>query len=219
MTNERSPVEMDHSSVNILPGKIHPDVEFIFINGIFNTKEDALQSGRFIQESLNGYQVNVMHNASHGALDLFDFAIEKVGISTSVCIQLYHLMKSGIDSGKTVILQAHSEGGTITKRALGMLTDEEKASVRFIGYGTGSIISDHLLISNETNISMGDLVALGANFCKTLVFPERYSGQINYLEPKQGGIDHGILGPTYRDKIKKVGEDLKTEYDLNRRGL
>jgi len=216
MSGERARPDIPHSKMYILPGKTHPDVDFFFVNGIYNDKESALAAGGVIQNYLHGYQVNVLHNSSHGALDLFDFAIEKLGFSTNVCLQLYNQLKTSLNNGKQIILQAHSEGHAISKKALSWLTPEERSNISFYGYASAEIISEKLAGYVENNISKNDLVAFFANPFNCVDAAIFQHGHVNFLEPVTMNpcSEHLFMGSTNQLRVGEVNKQIRFQHNI-----
>ena len=216
ISGERPNPDISHSKMYTLPGKIHPDVDFYFINGILNSKEDALAAGHVVQDLLHGYQVNVLHNSSHGALDLFDFAIEKLGFSTNVCLQLYNRLKTSLDNGKLIVMQIHSEGHSITKRALSWLSTEERNRIRLFGYASVDIFDRESAGFVENNISKRDFVSMGANPFNCMNASMFNYDHVHFLAPATMNPfnEHAFMGQTIQDRVQTVNKDLRSDFNL-----
>ena len=165
---------------------------------------------------LHGYQVNVLHNSSHGALDLFDFAIEKLGFSTNVCLQLYNRLKTSLDNGKLIVMQIHSEGHSITKRALSWLSTEERNRIRLFGYASVDIFDRESAGFVENNISKRDFVSMGANPINCMNASMFNYDHVHFLAPATTNPfnEHAFMGQTIQDRVQTVNKDLRSDFNL-----
>src|SRR5579883_95014 len=119
-----------------------------FINGIFNTKKDALKSAKKISEAANGEAVYALKNdtAFFGLKDLAETAAMKLQVYSPIvplAVEfIRHLFSLSEKDNKKppIILFAHSQGAIISERALEHLTPKERESLRIFTLGGGSFI-------------------------------------------------------------------------------
>lgn len=205
------------SRVYTLEGKKLPDVEFLVMNGILNSKKDALSFGKLVQEELNGAEVKVLYNNTHGALDFIDFAIEKMGISTRVCDLFYNEVKSIVDSGKIAEIQLHSEAHAIANNGLRRFTPDQRSRISCNGYASADIIHSDLDGSVRNSLSGNDLVSFFANPVNCIGSAMINDRSVEFLKPRSFNpiSEHMLMSPVNLDKIIEVNRGLREKYDLN----
>ena len=214
--NRERPV-LSRSQLYVLEGKQHPDVDFYFANGILNNKKDALNAGKYIQKQLNGYEVKVMHNNTHGLLDLVDFAFEKLGFSTGVCHTFHDELKITLNAGKKAEVQAHSEAHAISKNAFKRLSPDERNRIGFMGYASADIIERGLVRSVRNSYSGNDLVAFFANPINCIKSAMFNDSHVEMLRPQSLNPikEHMLMSPVNIDQIDDYNKGLKKQYNLD----
>lgn len=143
-----------------------------FINGIANTKEEALASATLISEAAGGEMVLSMPNDQImcGIGNAIAALIKKVGIDTPVvelAVRFFrHLIKLSTDDAKhpPIIVFVHSQGAIIAEHALEYLTPAERKRLRIFTFGGGSFISSSKCHPDSDNYaSAGDLISKGGS--------------------------------------------------------
>ncbi len=162
-----------------------------FINGVWNSKEDALESARLISNMARGEQVLSLPNDTiDKGSDLAVCFILKCNIDTPI-VQItakffrYLLYLSDLDNSPAIVF-AHSMGAIICERALELLKNEERKKIRIFTFGGGSFIASGKSHSDSHNFaSAKDLVCLlGSPYLRTLAM-KRYFGLKEGLNQEQ----------------------------------
>ncbi len=214
--NTQRPVPT-RSQLYTIAGKKHLDVDFYLVNGIFNDKNEALKAGRLIQNELNGYEVKVMHNNTHGFLDLIDFAAEKMGISTRVCDVFHEELKKTLDAGKIAEVQAHSEAHAISRNAFSRFSREERNRIGFHGYASADIMPGQFVGTVDNSYSGNDLVAFFANPINCIGSAMFNDSHVQVLKPQSYNPikEHMLMSPVNLDRMEDINRELRREYNLN----
>ncbi len=214
--NRERPV-LSRSQLYVLEGKKHPDVDFYFANGILNDKNDAVSAGKYIQKQLNGYEVKVMHNNTHGLLDLVDFAFEKLGFSTGVCHTFHDELKNTLNAGKKAEVQAHSEAHAISKNAFKRLSPDERNRIGFYGYSSVDILDNKMVGTVQNSLSGNDLVAFFANPVNCIGSAMLKDKHVEFLKPKSLNpiTEHRFMSPVNLERVNDINDKLKIQYNLN----
>lgn len=129
-----------------------------FINGVWNTKESALESACLISSSADGEQVFSMPNDTLGKFqDLKICGILKITVDTAVVSLAvkffrYLLSLSQNDlSHPPVVVFVHSMGAIISEHALELLSNDERQKLRIYTLGGGSFIASDKCHPNSHN--------------------------------------------------------------------
>jgi len=155
-----------------------------FINGVWNTKESALESAQLISSSADGEQVFSMPNDSLGKFhDIKICGMLKINIDTQIVSLAtkffrYLLSLSEDDaSHPPIIIFAHSMGAIISDHALELLSHDERQKLRIYTFGGGSFIAPGKSHPDSHNYaSAADWVCLmGSPYVRTLAM-RRYLG-------------------------------------------
>lgn len=187
-----------HMSAEIMPaleGEIDTIVRIVgekrdnqciwgFINGVWNSKANALESAQLISNMAQGEQVYSMPNDMlDKASDIAVCFILKCNINTPI-VQvtakffryLLHLANQG-SAEKPVIVFAHSMGAIICEHALELMADEERQKIRIFTFGGGSFIATGKCHPDSHNFaSAKDLVCLLASPDLRTLAMRRYHG-------------------------------------------
>ncbi len=139
-----------------------------FINGVWNTKEGALESALRISLSSDGEQVLSMPNDTLGKFqDIKVCGVLKINIDTeivSLAVKFfrYLLSLSNDDpSNPPVIIFVHSMGAIISEHALELLNHEERQKLRIYTFGGGSFVaSDKCHPDSHNYASAADRICL-----------------------------------------------------------
>jgi len=143
-----------------------------FINGIANTREEALASAALISEAAAGEMVLSMPNDQIicGIGNAIAAFIKKVGIDTPVvelAVKFFrHLIKLSDDEAKhpPIIVFVHSQGAIIAEHALEHLKPVEWKRLKIFTFGGGSFISSNKCHPDSDNYaSAGDLIPKGGS--------------------------------------------------------
>jgi hypothetical protein len=119
-----------------------------FINGIDNTREEALRAANTISSMAGGERVLAMQNDTKGFRGSFDFR-DCVLLKTSHELPvieraikfLRYLLALEKEENVPIVLFAHSQGGIILEHALEFLGPAERTRLRIFTFGGGSFIA------------------------------------------------------------------------------
>lgn len=181
-----------------------------FINGISNTKDEALESAEIISRATNGEEVLSIPNDTvlFGLKDGAACIALKVGIDTPIvhwAAKFFrHLLKKSEENvaHPPVVIFAHSQGAIISEHALELLKPSEREKIRIFTFGGGSFIAPGKCHQDSHNYaSAGDLVcSLGSPNLRFLAL------QI-YLGTKDGLNQEQVI---YQLALQDVMLDLDT---------
>lgn len=208
----KSPI--DHSHSFIIEGKVHPEIEYVLLNGIRTTKEEAYEMGQTLSAELNGAQVKMIYNNTHGFLDIVDFFCEKFGHQTSISKMAYREIKEVLDRGKRAGVQIHSEGHAIYNSSAHMYTQEEKDRLEVYGFGSVDPIPRKSGAIVNNYISGNDLVSFFASPIRSVFFKAANLDHIHYLEPHSANPleEHSFHGKTYTKARREVCDQFNEKY-------
>ena len=215
--NRLSP-PIPHSKVYTVEGKVHSNVVFIFINGVNTSVDEALYNAKVISEKLNGYQVHVVHNSTHGLVgDLVDFGYEKMGGQTNIVNLSHKEVKTFLDAGKDVVLFPYSEGNVIAKNAYMHLNSQETSRIEVHGIAVPEIHEDGSLKKVRNYISKNDWVAIMGNFVKCRKAAKEEASHVEFLAPHSWNPlkEHSFMGETNQEALQKSCDDIIDRYGLN----
>ena len=157
-----------------------------FINGISNTRDEALTSAELISKAAGGACVLAMQNDSvlWGIKDGGVCFALKVNADTEVVKRTVHffrylLAQSEQENRETpVIVFAHSQGAIISEHAMELLKKSEREKIRIFTFGGGSFIATEKCHPDSHNYaSAADLVCcLGSPYSRYLAL-QKYLGQ------------------------------------------
>lgn len=126
-----------------------PQCVWGFINGVSNSKDEALASAHLISTTAGGEVVLSMPNDSKllGVKDCLACLILKASIDTPVITWAveffrYLLHLSHQDNQQLpVVVFAHSQGAIISEHALRLLSEQERRTIRIFTFGGGSFLA------------------------------------------------------------------------------
>lgn len=159
-----------------------------FINGIFNTKEDAIEAATRISAMAGGERVLSMQNDTRWLLDLGDCAILKTSIDVPVINRtvkfLEYLLALEREENSPIVLFAHSQGGIILEHVLELLKPDLAERLRIFTFGGGSFIAagkSH--IDSHNYASAADFVCLiGSPNLQTLALKRYHARKIGLTD-------------------------------------
>lgn len=206
----------DPGEIGIYEGEELDNVRITFINGVLNTKSDALVTARWLSESHGGVSIHYIFNPTGGwAWDLLKSTSVRWGIVSDEALSVAQLWKKlieemgGPESEGTIIHYAHSIGACHTYAAKSLMTPEELKMIRLYTFGSPTIIppDDFQLVLNY--IGVRDGVGLMDIFgrikawiydCSHIIYVGSYLG-IPF-------IDHLIQGGSYHLPIETLGKEF-----------
>jgi hypothetical protein len=161
-----------------------------FINGIFNTKEDALEAATQISSMAGGERVLSMQNDTRGLFDLANCIILKTSFDIPIINRtvkfLQYLLTLEEEEKSPIVLFAHSQGSIILEHALELLKPNVTERLRIFTFGGGSFIAAGKSHADSHNYaSAADFVCLmGSPNLQTLAL-KRYHARKEGLTDAQ----------------------------------
>lgn len=164
-----------------------------FINGISNTREEALASANGITKLAGGERVFSMPNDTilKGFYDFGICCILKTSLDTpivrwAVIFLRYLLSVSKQEGGSPVILFVHSQGAIIAEHAIELLNQSERKDLRIFTFGGGSFLSPGKTHEDTHNYaSAADLVCRAGSLNHQYLALQRYYGHKEGLTEQQ----------------------------------
>lgn len=119
-----------------------------FINGINNTRDEALESAEKISQAARGERVYSMPNDTvlYGVKDALVCVALKLTADTPIvqwAAKFFRYLLSESEKDEThppVIIMAHSQGAIITEHALEILSKKEREQLIIFTFGGGSLL-------------------------------------------------------------------------------
>jgi hypothetical protein len=165
-----------------------------FINGIKNTKEEAIESSNLISSKAENEQVISLRNDQvfKGAKEISVAVLLKMGIDTPIvknAVQFLRYLLSlaeNKENNSPVIIFAHSQGAAIAEHALTLLSSDEKQKIRVFTFGGWSFIAPGLAHPESHNYaSVGDLIPRIGSLNLQYLALRKYEGLKEGLSPEQ----------------------------------
>lgn len=175
-----------------------------FINGIDNTKEEALKATHRISSMAGGERVLSMQNDTKGWWGLPDFG-DCILLKTFLDLPVIHravnfaryLLTLEKEEKVPIVIFAHSQGGIILEHALELLKPSEATNLRIFTFGGGSFIAVGKSHPDSRNYaSVADFVCLGSSPSLQTLALKRYHAR------KEGLTDTQMIQQwSFRDAI------------------
>jgi hypothetical protein len=153
-----------------------------FINGIDNTKEEALEAANRISNAAGGERVLSMPNDTICKIvDFLECCVMKTSLDAPVTFRavkfLRYLFALEGEEKKPIILFVHSQGGIILEHALELIDPAERQRIRIFTFGGGSFIEQGKSHPDSHNYaSSADFICRFASPNQQLLALERYYG-------------------------------------------
>lgn len=189
---------LEHEELTVIERVVgEKDGKYIwaFINGIDNTKKEALASAELISSYACDEKVFALQNDTLGFSGILDF-LACFALKSSVnmpvvgrtTIFLRHLLSMSEGSNQPIIIFAHSQGAIIVEQALSLLKKEERVLLRIFTFGAGSMIPSGMSHPDSHNFAnVRDFICMLGSPNWQILALERYHGQ------KQGKTEGEIL--------------------------
>lgn len=197
-------IKIHESVIPSSEGKIDPLVRIVgekrpgqcvwaFINGIDNTKEEALESAERISKATGGEEVLSMPNDTiHWLYDFLTCIVLKTSIDTHMIDWTVKFLRYLVHKAKqetdppSVIIFAHSQGAIYLEHALELLSSSEKSSLRIFTFGGGSFLASGTCHPDSHNYaSAADYVSRGGSPNHQLLALERYYSRKKGLSDRE----------------------------------
>ncbi len=185
-------------------GKKYDNLSLTFMNGIWNTPEEARDSAKKFSMMAGGIQVRGIYNGSQGVFDLFEAMLNLGRVSTEPVSALKAMWmdafsKMGPD-GK-ILHSCHSQGSILTRLALLEMEPHLRERIHIIALCPAEYIEKELCGSVIHICSKNDPVTridvLGQIRCRdTIIWLDRH--------PDASWFDHFIDSPTFTNKLTEV---------------
>jgi hypothetical protein len=154
-------------------------------------------------------------NSSHGFFsDILEVLMDAVGIPSRPARLLAFRWRAllagyqckGITSGE-IYHYAHSQGGTITKNALTLLTSEERSHIHVVTFGSSSLMSEKEAGSVANFVHNRDFVPMFSliNFIKAKLSD---SSNVHFMGKAFGRPRHSWEEDCYSDVINERGKNF-----------
>jgi hypothetical protein len=183
------------------------------VNGILNSLEDSLNFGKNISRSHGNVYVDMIYNSSHGFFsDILEVVMDAVGIPSRPARLLASQWRSLLQAKTGSIHHyAHSQGGTITKNALSLLTSEERSHIHVMTFGSSSLIGEKEAGSVANYAHNRDIVPMFGmiNYLKARVFG---SSHVHFMGRPFGRPRHSWEEDCYSNLIHERGIDFIDKY-------
>ncbi|MBS0654390.1 MAG: DUF687 family protein, partial [Verrucomicrobia bacterium] len=176
-----------------------------FINGILNSKADAVGSALYISNMIDGYDVPGVHNATHGLWDVYEY-IRGSRYKATTPVRLLHEMWDNFfdnsPAGSKFLQNCHSQGATHVRNALLDYSEERRQRIFVVAIAPGSYIDPK---------TCAKVIHYRAPWWRDFVpridsaGAERAKGTIVDLKshPDAKFFDHEFQSPTYRGVLKQ----------------
>ncbi len=155
-----------------------------FINGIRNTREEAIESSDLISKKAGNELVVSLRNDQvlWGAKEASVALLLKMGIDTPIvksAVQFFRYLLSMSENQKNspVIIFAHSQGAAISEHAIALLSKQERQQIRIFTFGGWSFIAPDAAHPDSHNYaSVGDLIPRVGSYNSQYLAIRRYEG-------------------------------------------
>lgn len=180
------PAEEPQTLARVVGERIPGQCVWGFINGIGNSKEDALKSSKLISTKAGGEEViSLKNDALWGGLgNAVSALILKVGIDTPVIKEAIQFLKhllglaEGLKLNSPVVIFVHSQGAAIIEHALAGLSSQERKKIRVFAFGGWSFISPDAAHPESHNyVSVADIIPRMGSLNLHYLIMKKYEGQ------------------------------------------
>ena len=183
----------------------HKDMRILCINGINNTKEEAMETARYISELAGGYNVHGVYNATHGIkADLEECKMGLRHIATTPVRLLHQEWNDFFENSSSdakLLMIPHSQGNIHQMNGL-LDYDERRERILVVGIAPGGY---------SYRETCGQLVHYMAkwnrDFIPRLDSKGRRRSKDTIIELKSHRkapwLDHTIMSPTYRKPLRQ----------------
>ncbi len=190
-----------------------PEKYFIvFVNGMANTLEDAIESTKLISQAHDNMNVYLLHNPTNGVfLDILYAGLQKIGFYTETCqhieIGFNNLFEKFPD--KSCVAYNHSKGVIICAKVFKRLSSENQSKIYSTSFGGAGIIKPKGLGGAMNYLSSRDGVLLFSS-------PWEYTRNVlkgkDYVQVLDGcglyGLDHSFSSKTYQKGLSRAAENI-----------
>ena len=204
--------DQDESLIRIIGAYRKGQVVWGFINGIWNIKEEALESAQLISNIANGAQVFSMPNdtlgkgADWGVCIKLKMNVDTMIIKNAISFFRYLLeVASKEDYEVPIVIFAHSMGAIIAEHALEYLSHDERVKLRIFTLGGGSFIQPGKCHPESHNFASGkDIIAFfGSPVLQTLALKKHFG--------LKAGLDEKQMIENWIDEDSEFYLDSKQE--------
>jgi hypothetical protein len=201
-----------------------PNREFLFANGINNTKEESMQSALRLSQYAQGAKIHGIYNATNVrdnkalsiCIDVLECFVGHIGFHTPPVQLLKNawarfMLTHGPDA--KIFQTCHSGGADHVKNALLSSSESVRQRIIVLAIAPSVIIPRHLCFDSYNYVSKRDFVTHLDLWGKM-----RYSNELRILEPHPDADlwDHGFLSPTFEDVLKRHIQEYIVQYGDNK---
>lgn len=189
-----------------------------YINGIRNTKENAIDAATRISEMAGGERVLSMQNDTkglEGAIDSVECIFLKASLDLPIIDRavkfLRYLLTLEKSENAPIIVFAHSQGGIIMEHALSLLQPDEALRIRAFTFGGGSFIAKGKSHPDSHNYaSAADPIPLmGSSHLQLLAVKRYYALKAGLTEEqmlrglalRDGIFELGVITPSMLERV------------------
>lgn len=151
-----------------IPGTETPGCRIVLINGVNTSLEYIGDKAAALSKELGGIRVDFVHNASIGLLcDGLTITCQRLNIPTPSARVVRDAIKyslNAVDSGGTVVIGAHSQGGEIMNCNRSRFNEEERNQMMVFTFGAPCIIPKETFKKVTPYISTRDIIPLLSPF-------------------------------------------------------
>lgn len=191
-----------------------PKATVIYVNGIRNSRNDALKSGSYISDTIDGYAVDVLCTPTKGFIgDTLECALGLLGLVNAERINVLHnyvhnYFKNAPEGAKCFII-AHSGGAILVRATMKYLPKEYRERIIYRAYSPATFMERGLCSSIAQYRSSRDFVPLFDVYGRITCNSTR-----KVLKPKSNSplFDHDLESPTFRDIMKQNNRDFLINY-------
>ncbi len=200
------------SSTYCIEGTKSRKIAIVFVNGIWNSKKDSMESAKLVSDMAGGCHVRGLYNCSFGLLDLVECLLGLKRIDTDPVQKLLDLWEeefAKLDKDGIILQIAHSQGCIIVRNALEKLDPELRKRIRFIAVCPGAYTSPDICGAVSHLVSNWDFVPLfdstGREICRdTIVFLKSDS--------TASWFDHAFSSKTYEQEMRNEITEIMSTY-------
>jgi RHS repeat-associated protein len=193
-----------YSRTEVIPisGNEHSKFTMTMTNGIWNSRDEAINSAEMVSKMAGGCKVILVYNGSHGPFDFVESALGMIGVKTEPSLALDQVWNDSfkkMGEGGKILHVGHSQGCINSFNSLKTTDSQQSKNISMIGVAPARFV-DKDMCGNINHIgSQGDIVS-------RFDFTGRLRNADNYIEltphPEAKMIDHEFASPTFGERLE-----------------
>jgi RHS repeat-associated protein len=206
-----------HSAICPMTGSHFVNVEYLYINGILNSKTDAEEGARLVSNALGGVAVSPVWNSTKGFLtDVLGSILLHLGFQTHATRKIAEAIVEALEKvGKNgfVEIVIHSRGGLAFDMAQKLLTPEQKSQLNVTTFGSAKMINPQEFNSAVNFVSTRDSVPFISDPIGCIKGMCQKNSNVVFLQ--SDGIpfcDHAFASNTYQNALRDYGRNRIRKY-------